>query len=71
MHNIYSCGVLKVKGKSQDTSETTLESRANLKGVDDPGFAEIISSLTMEEIIWEQYDWHESKSEIYAYFTDF
>merc|ERR1740128_314729 len=40
----------KVKGKSQDTSETTVELRANLKGVDDPDFAEIISSLTMEDI---------------------
>merc|ERR1740128_691152 len=40
----------KVKGKSQDTSETTVESRANLKGVDDPDFAKIISSLTMEDI---------------------
>merc|ERR1740128_1442605 len=41
----------KVKGKSQDTSETTVESRANLKGVDDPDFAKIISSLTMEDIM--------------------
>ena len=56
MHNIYPCCVLKVKGKSQDTSETTVEPRANLKGVDDPGFAKIIFYLTMEEIIWEQYD---------------
>merc|ERR1740128_684130 len=40
----------KVKGKSQDTSETTLESRANLKGGDDPGFAKIIFNLTTEDI---------------------
>merc|ERR1719341_205318 len=39
----------KVKGKSQDTYDTTVKLRANLEGVDDPGFAKIISSLTMQD----------------------
>merc|ERR1740128_1067394 len=40
----------KVKGKSQDTSETTVEPRASLKGVDDPDFAKIIFYLTTKDI---------------------
>merc|ERR1719239_938230 len=40
----------KVKGKSQDTYDTTVKLRANLEGVDNPGFAKIISSLTMQDI---------------------
>ena len=41
-----------------------MELRANLKGVDDPAFAKIISSLTMEEINWEQYNWHVFEDDI-------
>merc|ERR1740128_594565 len=41
----------KVKGKSQDTSETTVEPQANLKGVDDPDFAKIIFYLTTKDIM--------------------
>merc|ERR1719341_464490 len=44
-----SGGKEKVKGKSQDTYDTTIKLRANLEGVDDPGFAKIILSLTMED----------------------
>merc|ERR1740128_484315 len=40
----------KVKGKSQETSETTVEPLANLKGVDDPDFAKIIFYLTTKDI---------------------
>merc|ERR1740128_1434854 len=40
----------KVKGKSQETSETTVEPLANLKGVDDTDFAKIIFYLTTKDI---------------------
>ena len=40
------------KDERQDTYDTTSENpRATLEGVDDPGFVEIISSLSMPEII--------------------
>ena len=68
--NIYPWYLLQDQKKRKDTYKTRVKTRANLEGVDDPAFAQIISSLTMKEISWEQFCWRESNGKLYAHSID-